>query len=31
MLADRPLALEEPTPAVTALTNRVVAYLETAR
>jgi DICT domain-containing protein len=28
MLADRPLALEEPAPALTALTNRMVAYLE---
>ena len=28
MLEDRPLALEEPAPALTALTNRVVAYLE---
>lgn len=28
LLADRPLALEEPAPALTALTNRVVAYLE---
>jgi DICT domain-containing protein len=30
LLADRPLALEEPAPALTALTNRVVAYLEAA-
>ncbi|CAB4934945.1 unannotated protein [freshwater metagenome] len=29
-LADRPLAFEEPAPALTALTNRVVAYLEAA-
>lgn len=29
-LADRPLALEEPAPALTALTNRVIAYLEPA-
>jgi DICT domain-containing protein len=28
LLADRPLALEEPAPALTALTNRMVAYLE---
>jgi len=28
MLADRPLAMEEPVPALTALTNRVVSYLE---
>ena len=28
LLADRPLALEEPAPALTALTNRIVAYLE---
>jgi MerR family transcriptional regulator, light-induced transcriptional regulator len=27
-LADRPLALEQPVPALTALANRVVAYLE---
>jgi DICT domain-containing protein len=31
LLADRPLALEEPAPALTALTNRMVAYLEDAR
>ena len=31
LLADRPLALEEPAPALTALTNRMVAYLEAAR
>lgn len=30
LLADRPLALEEPAPALTALTNRLVAYLEAA-
>ena len=30
LLADRPMALEEPSPALTALTNRVVAYLEAA-
>mgnify|MGYP000721073478 FL=1 len=30
VLADRPLALESPTPALTALTNRVVAYMEAA-
>ncbi|WCB92656.1 hypothetical protein DSM104299_01353 [Baekduia alba] len=30
LLADRPLALEEPAPALTALTNRMVAYLEAA-
>jgi DICT domain-containing protein len=28
LLADRPLALEEPVPSLTALANRVVAYLE---
>jgi MerR family transcriptional regulator, light-induced transcriptional regulator len=28
MLADRPLAMEEPAPALTALTNRMIAYLE---
>jgi DICT domain-containing protein len=28
MLAERPLALEEPAPALTELTNRMVAYLE---
>jgi DICT domain-containing protein len=28
MLSDRPLAMEEPAPALTALTNRLVAYLE---
>jgi DICT domain-containing protein len=28
LLRDRPLAFEEPTPALTALTNRLVAYLE---
>jgi DICT domain-containing protein len=28
LLAERPLAMEEPVPALTALTNRVVAYLE---
>jgi DICT domain-containing protein len=30
LLADRPLALEEPAPALTALTNRIVSYLEAA-
>jgi DICT domain-containing protein len=30
LLADRPLAMEEPAPALTALTNRVIAYLEAA-
>jgi DICT domain-containing protein/predicted DNA-binding transcriptional regulator AlpA len=30
LLADRPLAMEEPAPALTALTNRVLAYLEAA-
>lgn len=30
LLSDRPLALEEPAPALTALTNRMIAYLETA-
>lgn len=29
-LADRPLAIEEPTPALTAVTNRIVEYLEAA-
>ena len=28
LLADRPLAVENPAPALTALTNRVIAYLE---
>jgi DICT domain-containing protein len=28
LLTDRPLALEEPSPALTALTNRMIAYLE---
>ncbi|MEA2180585.1 MAG: MerR family transcriptional regulator, light-induced transcriptional regulator, partial [Solirubrobacteraceae bacterium] len=28
MLRDRPLAMEEPAPALTALTNRLVSYLE---
>ncbi len=28
LLAERPLALEEPAPALTALTNRIVAYLD---
>jgi MerR family transcriptional regulator, light-induced transcriptional regulator len=28
MLADRPLAVERPAPALTALTNRIVAYLD---
>jgi DICT domain-containing protein len=28
LLAERPLAMEEPAPALTALTNRVVSYLE---
>ena len=27
-LVDRPLALEQPVPALTSLSNRVVAYLE---
>jgi DICT domain-containing protein len=31
LLRDRPLAMQEPAPALTALTNRVVAYLEAAR
>jgi MerR family transcriptional regulator, light-induced transcriptional regulator len=31
LLAERPLALEEPAPALTALANRVVAYLEAAQ
>jgi DICT domain-containing protein len=30
LLADRPMALEEPVPALTALTNRAVAYIESA-
>ncbi|HVP01087.1 MAG TPA: DICT sensory domain-containing protein [Solirubrobacteraceae bacterium] len=30
LLADRPPALEEPAPALTALTNRMIAYLEAA-
>jgi hypothetical protein len=30
LLADRPLALEDPAPGLTALSNRVVAYLESA-
>ncbi|WP_372787808.1 DICT sensory domain-containing protein [Paraconexibacter sp.] len=30
LLADRPLAVEQPSPALTALTNRLVAYLESA-
>jgi DICT domain-containing protein len=30
LLADRPLALEQPAPALAALTNRMVAYLEAA-
>ena len=30
LLADRPLATEQPAPALTALTNRLVAYLEAA-
>ena len=30
LLTDRPMALEEPAPALTALTNRLVAYLEAA-
>ena len=30
LLTDRPLALEEPAPALTALTNRMIAYLEAA-
>ncbi|MSX02625.1 MAG: hypothetical protein F2813_05630, partial [Actinobacteria bacterium] len=30
LLIDRPLAFEEPSPALTALTNRVVAYLDAA-
>ena len=28
MLADRPMALEQPVPALTALTNRAIAYME---
>jgi MerR family transcriptional regulator, light-induced transcriptional regulator len=30
LLASRPLALEQPAPALTALTNRLVGYLEAA-
>jgi hypothetical protein len=30
LLADRPLALEQPAPALTALTNRLLAYVEAA-
>lgn len=30
LLTDRPLALEEPAPALTALTNRMIAYMESA-
>ena len=30
LLADRPLAMEAPAPGLTALTNRLVSYLETA-
>ena len=30
LLEDRPMALEEPAPALTALTNRAIAYLESA-
>jgi DICT domain-containing protein len=30
LLTDRPLALEEPAPALTALVNRMVAYMEAA-
>jgi DICT domain-containing protein len=30
LLADRPLALDEPAPALTALTNRMMAYMEAA-
>jgi DICT domain-containing protein len=30
LLADRPLAMEQPAPALTALTNRLVSYLEAA-
>jgi hypothetical protein len=31
LLADRPLAMEQPAPALTALTNRLLAYVEAAR
>jgi MerR family transcriptional regulator, light-induced transcriptional regulator len=31
LLADRPLAMEQPAPALTALTNRLLAYVEGAR
>ena len=30
LMAERPLAMEEPTPGLTALTNRILAYLEPA-
>ena len=30
MLADRPLAVEAPAPGLTALTNRMIGYLDTA-
>ena len=28
LLTDRPLAMEQPVPALTALTNRAIAYME---
>jgi DICT domain-containing protein len=31
LLADRPLAMEQPAPALTALTNRMLAYVEDVR
>ena len=31
LLADRPLAMEQPAPALTALTNRLLAYVEAER
>jgi DICT domain-containing protein len=31
LLADRPLAMEQPAPALTALTNRMLAYVENGR
>ena len=31
LLADRPLAMEQPAPALTALTNRMLAYVEETR
>ena len=31
LLADRPLAVESPTPGLTALTNRMIGYLDGAK